>query len=68
MTILGTNATVDTYATTLDVQGQSVDVTAHLTTVTAGDDYVVLAAIHPKDVPASDAGVRTMFEGAQRAS
>lgn len=68
MTILGHDTTVSNYRTTVDADGQQVDVTVHLATLQDGGDYLVVVGIHPTAVSAEQAGMRTMFTGVQHAS
>ncbi|MFB6081775.1 MAG: DUF6517 family protein [Halanaeroarchaeum sp.] len=63
MTVLGTETTVSSYRTTIDVEQRETPVLVHVTTVQDEGDYVVLLSVHPATVSADRAGVRTMFEG-----
>lgn len=63
VTVLGDEAQVTTFASTVEYRGQEVDVTIHLTSVTHEGDIVVGVAVHPEVMTPEQAGVDTMFEG-----
>lgn len=67
-TVLGTEANVTTFETTVELAGESTDTLVHVTRVEDGDDHVIAIGVHPAAVDGADGDVITLFEGIEHDS
>lgn len=65
VTVHGTETTVSKYRGTATVQGQSIDVYVHVTKVKAGEDYLVLLGVYPRQLDDEGAKLRRMMRQAR---
>lgn len=66
-TVLGTETSIEKYEGTAELDGRTVDVYIHVTTVQHGGDYVVGLGVYPQRLSGEEDRVFTMYDGIEHA-